>query len=276
MQRQRAQRVQRTQRAERGQRGQAAITDALFFLVIITGLSSFLYFVANGYGNSVAAQLSRQFSMDYSTAALKTILYSSTPRNPNQNLYDPNAEIDHLLAFVKEDYADDAQIDLITQKVLYENVRDILAPIADSYDYVFYLAKSNVSSLDSPYLYVLMHFSKTTAVATGRTSKFTPGQPPHEDLICNVPLQATGEPPLKADMISRLINTVGDSAQSQGNLILMEQAPGEDPIQVSAFAELILWQATMLDPEVFNYVDWGCKPVDDLFSSLATGSTGAP
>ena len=93
-------------------------------------MSAFLYFVANGYGNSVAAQLSRQFSMDYSTAALKTILYSSTPRNPNQNLYDPNAEIDHLLAFVKEDYADDAQIDLITQKVLAVDI-----PILRPFDY---------------------------------------------------------------------------------------------------------------------------------------------
>ncbi len=252
----------------RERRGQAAVTDALFFLVIITGLSAFLYFVANGYGISVTSQLSRQFSMDYATAALKTILYSSTPRDPSQNLYDPDAEIDHLLAFIKEDYADDQEIDIPTQRVLYESVRNILAPIADSYDYIFYIAKSNVPSTDSPYVYFLMHFSRAASEGDPRDAKFVPGNPPHEDLLCNFPAPTTGTRPLKAEMLSRLVNTIGDSSQSQGNLILMEQNPGEDPRQVSAFSELILWQATLLDTRVFNYPDWGCRPVQDVFASL--------
>ena len=254
-------------------KGQAAVTDALFFLVIITGLSAFLYFVANGYGSTVTSQLSRQFSMDYATAALKTILYSSTPRDPSQSLYDPDAEIDHLLAFVKEDYADDQEIDVPTQRVLYESVRNILAPIADSYDYIFYIAKSNVPSTDSPYVYILMHFSKATVEGGSREAKFIPGSPPHEDLLCNFPAPTTGTRPLKAEMLSRLINTIGDSPQSQGKLILMEQAPGEDPRQVSAFSELILWQATLLDPNAFNYVEWGCRPGADPWR--ASRSCGA-
>ncbi len=263
------------QRFPRSQRGQAAITDALFFLVIITGLAGFLYFVANGYGNSISAQISRQFSMDYATAALKTILYSSTPRDPSQNLYAPDAEIDHLLAYVKEDYADDEELDLVTQRVLYENVRNIMAPIGDSYDYVFYMAKSNTPAAESPYVYVLMHFSKATVQGVERNVKFVPGQPSHEDLLCNLPPQNAGERPLKAEMVSRLINSVGDSAQSQGNLILLAPSPGEDPHQISAFSELIMWQATLLAPNVFNYVDWGCRPVADVFASLAAATASS-
>ncbi len=256
-------------------RGQAAITDALFFLIIIMSLASFLYFVGNGYGNTVASQLSRQFSMDYATAALKTILYSSTPRDPGQDLYDPDAEIDHLLAFVKEDYSDDAEIDPPTQRVLYEDVRNIMAPIADSHDYVFYIAKINVSPGQSPYIYVFMHFTKSTVEGQERDVKFVPGSPAHEDLICNFPPPGLGEKPMQTEMMSKLLNSIGDSAQTQGNLILLEQAPGEDPKQVSAYTELVLWQATLLDPNVFNYVDWGCRNVDEVFStaSAATGTT---
>src|SRR3989344_3312120 len=55
-------------------RGQAAVTDALYFLLIVTSISVFLFSFSNGYGNTVSAQIVQNYNSDFATDALKTIL----------------------------------------------------------------------------------------------------------------------------------------------------------------------------------------------------------
>jgi len=119
------------------EKGQAALADALFFLAIVSGLATLLFIFSNGYGLSVMEATAREYRADFATSAMKTILYSSTPRDPAVPL-DKSTEVDYLLAAVKEDYADDKKIDE-SLAVLRDNIAGIMEPFADTFDYLFYL-----------------------------------------------------------------------------------------------------------------------------------------
>ena len=119
------------------QKGQAAVTDALYFLMIVTFLSIFLFGFANSYGNSVKQQINDELNVTFATNALKTILYSSTTRDPGASINDPDAEIDYLAAILKEDFADDQELSEPTRKVLGKTISRILSPIEDNLDYIF-------------------------------------------------------------------------------------------------------------------------------------------
>ena len=123
-------------------RGQAAVTDALYFLLIVTSISVFLFSFSNGYGNTVSAQIAQNYNSDFATDALKTILYSSTPRNPDSSIYglSSEVEIDQLLAYVKEDYADKRYLTEKTMLILAQDINSIMAPLGDNFDYIFYLS----------------------------------------------------------------------------------------------------------------------------------------
>ena len=101
-------------------KGQAAVTDALYFLLIVTGVSILLFSFANSYGNTVREKITSNYNTTFSTDALKTILYSSTPRDPSKSLYDDptRIEVDHLLEVLKEDYSDDGSISCSAKKCL--------------------------------------------------------------------------------------------------------------------------------------------------------------
>ena len=91
-----------------GQRGQAAVTDAIYFLIVVSFLSVFMFGFSNSYGNNVKEKIYNEYSTSFATSAMKTILYSSTPRDPKKSIYDSagkDDEIDYLLAMVKEDYS---------------------------------------------------------------------------------------------------------------------------------------------------------------------------
>ena len=81
------------------QKGQAALTDALYFLMLVSIISTMLFFYASNYGLTLQQRVSNQYWREYTTGALETILYSSTPRDPEKSLYAPpdEIEVDHLL-----------------------------------------------------------------------------------------------------------------------------------------------------------------------------------
>ena len=124
---------------EINQKGQAAVTDALFFLMIIISLSVFLYNFANSYGSTVQEQIQNEFQTTFATNSLKTILYTSTSRDPTETIYDPDAEIDYLLALIKEDYSDKKEMSEGTTHAIVRTLDDVMRPFDASIDYAFYL-----------------------------------------------------------------------------------------------------------------------------------------
>ncbi|MDD5163661.1 MAG: hypothetical protein PHD95_05650 [Candidatus ainarchaeum sp.] len=128
------------------EKGQAAITDSLYFLMIVSALCIVLFLISNAYGNTVVEQIKRQYGSEYAASAFKTIFKSSTPRIEGQAL-EETPEVDYLLARVKEDFADDQKLNS-TAGLLANNIVGIMEPVQDNYDYVFYIYNSGGSTTD--------------------------------------------------------------------------------------------------------------------------------
>ncbi|MBU2099872.1 hypothetical protein KKG83_03970 [Candidatus Micrarchaeota archaeon] len=131
-----------------GIKGQAAVTDALFFLVIVMGLVSFLFFFTSQYGKTVGDYAVSSYASDYATSALKTVLYSSFSRN-DYDLLEPEAEVDFLVAALKEDYASDKKIDYFRMEFT-SAVDSVMRPARNSFDYfiLIRIETSRTASLD--------------------------------------------------------------------------------------------------------------------------------
>ncbi len=257
-------------------KGQAAITDALYFLLIVTALCVFLFSFANNYGVSASSLIVRQYNADYSTSALKTILYSSTPRDPVDSLYDDDVEIDHLLAYIKEDYADDEKLEKETAEVLAKNIKSIMSPKADSHDYIFSISIPN----EDKFVFVFFHFSNFVdkAQSGARWPIYGPGDPSHFDVFCGIKKPPATENSITRDTIANLIAKVGDTSQSSAKIKLVKEEKGhfED---FKAQADLIMWNAINTMPsgatitmEQFYKSDregWCCIEVGKEFSTSA-------
>jgi hypothetical protein len=139
-----------------GGRGQAAITDALYFLLIVSALCVVLFVISMSYGNTVTDQIKRQYGSEYAASAFKTIFNTSTPRVEGQALED-TLEVDYLLAIIKEDFADAVDEKLTkTAGVLANTIVGIMEPVQDNYDYVFYIynfGSANTSSVSGGYVF---------------------------------------------------------------------------------------------------------------------------
>jgi len=120
-----------------GDKGQAAITDAIFFLLVVSSLCVFIYSFSMGYGNGINSQVLRQYRAEFATSALKTIMYGNIPRVENQSLAE-SSEVDYLSAAVKEDYAIDNQLES-TRSILRDHIISIMEPLSSNFDYVFSL-----------------------------------------------------------------------------------------------------------------------------------------
>ncbi len=134
------------------QKGQAAITDALFFLVIVMALVSFLFFFTSQYGRSVGEYASSKYASDYATSALKTVLYSSFSRNSDP--LESSDEVDFLVAGLKEDYAYDKKIDYFKEDLTL-SVKNVMNPVRNAFDYLFFIRVSDGSDVYKfPYFYI--------------------------------------------------------------------------------------------------------------------------
>ncbi len=129
-------------------KGQAAVTDALFFLIVVMAISSFLLLFVTDYGQNLGGFISNRYKADFTTSALKTILYSNYPRDPDSMNLAGEPEVDYLMALVKEDYAvltteeagDDKHYKIDEYDVaLARQIREVMRPISDSHDYLFYI-----------------------------------------------------------------------------------------------------------------------------------------
>ncbi len=256
-----------------GFRGQAAVTDALFLLVIISGLTGFLFLFAANYGKGISEQVVRNDSFEFVSSALKTIMYQSVPRNAAElidvKIPNPDQEVDYLMAMVKEDYADDQVLSDNTKKSLAKSVYAVMRPIADTQDYLF--------AINTAQKYVLMIVWRTNfEVKTGKDGKPdrfqnveacsieknncpSPSGPrgPHSMFFCS--------PDLTTNALQKLFLRVGTTTQAQ-SLINMVEFSGSsfllalDTTEIRAGVLLATWTSTFI-PDA----EWGllkCSEID--------------
>lgn len=136
-------------------RGQAAITDALFFLLVVMALVSFLFFFTSQYGRTVGEYSNSKYGSDYAVSALKTVLYSSFARDglPLSGCgEDCSREIDFLVAAVKEDYADDKSINFFRED-LTEAFRAVMQPVRNSFDFMVFI-RVDAGTYSFPYFFI--------------------------------------------------------------------------------------------------------------------------
>ena len=237
---------------ERG--AQAAVTDALFLLIIISSLTGFLFLFTANYGKGISDQVNRNDNFEFISSALKTIMYQSTTRDSNENINtlspDPEQEVDYLMALVKEDLADDKILSDNTKKNIAKSVYAIMRPVADTQDYLFAINTAQ------KYVFLLIWRSKFDVIidpATGKPVRFqnvgaNVGET-HEMFFC--------DPALSDNALQKLFLRVGNTTQAQA-LINMVEFTGNsfllalDTSEVRAGVTLATWTATPI-PDL----EWG-------------------
>ncbi|HRS42918.1 MAG TPA: hypothetical protein P5530_03565 [Candidatus Diapherotrites archaeon] len=134
-------------------KGQAAITDALFFLVIIVTLSVLMFRYSSTYGSRIEKASSDLYYKEYTNSVLKTIFYVSVPLDFDLNL-EKTKQNDYLMALVKQDYyahgklgfSDMNDLDAdnyldIAKYNLFHTIKATMRPL-ESQDYLFYLYRN--------------------------------------------------------------------------------------------------------------------------------------
>src|SRR3989344_2784186 len=264
----------------RSKRGQAAVTDALYFVLIITSLSIFLFGFANSYGDNVKQQISAESSTTFATNSLKAILYSSTPRDVRTSLTESTAEVDFLLSIIKEDYYDDQQIGPDERVVLGKAISSILNPVQDNFDYAFYLT---IPSEKRP-VFMYLHITNFQRENLGGTLRkfvtYTPDPAKkHVNYFCGIDFEGK-----KADYgilmakLSRLVSNVGQTSQATAKTTLLvdDVACRESHFCPNdAQVDLVLWDAAWLgatddrkeplfDSAVFNCIEESAQETSAL------------
>jgi len=223
--------------------GQAAITDALYFLTIVVGLSTFLFVFSVSYGNLVDAKIRQAFEIDYTTSALKTLFYSSAPRDASKTLTIKEGsecrtqEIDYLLALVKEDYLNGADINE-TNLLLSKNIKTVMRPLEKSHDYLYYM----FDSLGNP-VFVFLH-SSVDKDGSARDS---------EDAFYYCKPRAdpnrVGDSPLNA--IRRFSSGVGEIAPSTIESLFYYKT-GITTNETKLTSRLLIWPSKAIDESLLN------------------------
>jgi hypothetical protein len=155
-------------------KAQAAVTDSLFFLVIIVSLCILLFRFSSTYGLRVQNSISDLYFKEYTNSTMKTIFYTTVPLDFDLNL-DKEVARDYLIVAIKQDFYADGIIGAgdinslntndyvdIPKFNLFHTIKAIMKPL-DSYDYVFYLQNTSQSgSLFSFFMIKTTNFTEDT------------------------------------------------------------------------------------------------------------------
>jgi len=166
-------------------KGQAALTDAMFLLAIVSGLSVMMFLFIADYGLTIESAALDFYGTDYATSALQTLLYSSTPRDPNEFLSTAK-EIDYLLAFLKEDYANERKLSEKSKALLVKDLNLVLSSSLATHDFVFVM-RTVSADLTRPTEFVFValkytEFNAATGVVTPHYYYCNP-KPGYENVI---------------------------------------------------------------------------------------------
>jgi hypothetical protein len=289
-------------------KAQAAVTDAIYFLLIVTGLCVFLFAFSNDYGSAVSEQIESQENSEFITNALQTIMHSSVPRNPSNlsddcseeccsslshnapcdlsvDLYaDPIPEIDRLLAFIKEDFGDDKKLSYKTMYIIHKNIESVMAPKSDSFDYLFYITilGSATGATSNTFVYILFH----------NPDYSDPDNIVQKDYFCGIPENYFNDPDITENTwdgsaifenVSLLTARVGETYQSEARLNLGSETDAEAFEPYFSQVNLVVWPSTSLldyaGGENFTGVSggtkWCCIEIEspDPSTGIPTGIT---
>ncbi|MDD5148823.1 MAG: hypothetical protein PHH08_05160 [Candidatus ainarchaeum sp.] len=232
-------------------RGQAAISDALYFLMIVSALSVVLFMISVGYGNTVTDQIKRQFGSEYASSAFKTIFYSSTPRIEGQALED-TLEVDYLLARIKEDFADDEKLNS-TAGTLANTIVGIMEPVQANYDYAFYIYNSGssntVATADAGLIFLMfsLHNNALAAPVGGKSYS--------ADQIIFICSPDSGLD--KVHALENLLTTVGSVSKSESWIRLIAPKAGSATGDLEAAqVNFAMWTSTAISSKELS--DLGC------------------
>ncbi|MDP2974092.1 MAG: hypothetical protein Q8N60_03515 [Candidatus Diapherotrites archaeon] len=215
-------------------KGQSSLTDSMFFLVIAGILSTWLFYESATYGSTIDQQISRQGREEYTKSALETILYSSVPRQAGVSLEEAK-EIDYLLAAIKEDYADDAELNE-TKAILFQNINAVMQPIATNTNYLFYIYLPEKSKFVVTLLYASEAENDGGWSLTGNKIVFS----------CA---------PTSKQAVEEFLLTVGRMSVSNSRIQLLEsKEPAPD--RYDAIITLITWIPTPVEQSKLTCVEF--------------------
>jgi len=207
--------------------------------MIVSGLSVLLFFFISSYGVAVKEKVGIQYRSEYATSALKTMLYSSTPRVAGETL-ENTEEVDFLLAAIKEDFADDADLNH-SKELIVNNVVGLMEPQADSFDYFYYIYLPE----SQEFVFFLLYASKFSN-ASG--SRFDVGVSENAVYLCK---------PDSLDDLDGLLSSVGTLYQANSRMQLPKllQSGGRGYEVLPAQVNLTMWVSTQL-PETTSGTIW--------------------
>lgn len=266
--------------------GQAAVTDALFLLVIISSLTGFLFIFAANYGKGISDQVTRNDSFEFVSSALKTIMYQSVPRDASLSINvlapDPDMEVDYLMALLKEDYADDGNLTLNTKVNVAKSLYAVMRPIADTQDYLF--------SINTAQEFVMVVLWKTRFLVEDESGNYVPytdavdaerfqnvkadESEPHEMFFCT--------PSVSENPLQKLFLRVGTATQAQGLISMIRIASSSfddcgsaallslDSCELRAGALLATWTATPIPEPEFQLLKCEKIPPGGIFPPVIT------
>ncbi|MEM0360470.1 MAG: hypothetical protein QXK06_04010 [Candidatus Diapherotrites archaeon] len=260
------------------ERAQAALADAIFLLVICSCLAALMFFFitgstvktdvgidvpgsgrlmlvkTNAYGSSVERIALEFYGTDFATSAVQTLLYSSTPRKHGERLADTK-EVDYLLAFLKEDYANHRGFSLESKKLVLKDLNTIMASALSNYDFLFSMRTLPFESKDvSSFAMVVLKYNQEVSPGNFAIRYFfCYPEKGSESFIEEEFLSQTGSS-IRAQPVA-LHFRYGD--WESGKWIYKEE---------KLFTELRLWPSLKLDEKlIFHDLD----PNDDLNCYLA-------
>ncbi len=239
-------------------KGQAALTDTIFMLTIIGVLTTLLFSFSSDYGMFFSEQIGKQYTLEFTTDALKTILYSSVSRIPGQEINPklPNAtnEVDYLLAKAKEDYAEDKKFEKESLDSFRDAIERVMLPVSSQQDYAFFISANK----DTEYVVFILYkteFKCNNGPCTGdiESASLTVGSPAHRFYYCGS--QDPGKR-LTSEKIGAFFFRLGDVFTTSAPIQLVEseiKGPENkqyiDSSAVTAKAYLATWDSTLISDD---------------------------
>jgi hypothetical protein len=256
-------------------RGQSSVADAMFFFSIVAVLSLFLFSFGTNYGTTLRNQTDKEQFREYASSALKTILYTSTPRDPEKSLDDaqPEDEVDFLLAAAKEDYSDDGNFG-DTAITIKNTVRGIMQPLSTSADYMlffymptetqrqipFFLFYRSVNNYD--YSHNLFLDPERCKDSAGNTLRGC-----HEFWYCK---------PNAMDNVNTFLFSLSNfsSTNVKARFLSASPIPGQSPRQVDSEIHFVLWPSVVFnDGAGTSYIGLNCFCKADAQGSIPENQT---
>jgi len=233
-------------------KGQAAITDALFFLMVVMSLVAFLFFFTSQYGRTVGEYSNSKYGSDYASSALKTILYSSFARDGlplcDSEKEGCSQEVDYLIAAVKEDYADDKNINYFKEN-LTDSVKKVMQPVRNSFDYMLFI-RVDAGAFEFPYFFL----SRKEFTSTYDGVFVSGVEAKERNYYCNSS-QASSFNQAKLDNFIVFIGPKGQSVSSISLPLAESSQPHEGIIQ------LVLWTSKDFNAEEQAFKNLDCKEI---------------